>query len=314
MCEEGAAKLRLKPRTAKSARGRERSPGPGPEPPPRPPASTDRCSWFEKEELNECEKTWLLLLKDISQDSQRTKWDTVPGFPEFLEKKQQEKSPEHQEVFTVGIKDFQWVSFPPFHKGKRLNPKDLSSQQPTQSHSNELHKGQGQADKLKSLSPTAEKTCRGSGTDQGKTASGADAKGVSELDVSPKAHKPPGHGSSAQPLVQSPAEALSPQQHRTGPAHTSRAGGRKKGEEKPQAQTHQGSVPAGEALGEPAEKPGPRSPAGAESHEENTENQSEAALDSCPMCLMQFSGRLSQLDIDGHLARCLSESADDVMW
>lgn len=24
--------------------------------------------------------------------------------------------------------------------------------------------------------------------------------------------------------------------------------------------------------------------------------------------------RLSQLDIDGHLARCLSESADDVMW
>lgn len=49
-------------------------------------ASTDRCSWFEKEELNECEKTWLLLLKDISQDSQCTNWDTVPSFPEFLEK------------------------------------------------------------------------------------------------------------------------------------------------------------------------------------------------------------------------------------
>ncbi|TRZ17502.1 hypothetical protein HGM15179_009614 [Zosterops borbonicus] len=65
----------------------------------------------------------------------------------------------------------------------------------------------------------------------------------------------------------------------------------------------------------PAEKPRLGSAAGAESHEENMENQSEAtsALDSCPMCLMQFSGRLSQLDIDGHLARCLSESADDVM-
>lgn len=49
----------------------------------RPP--TDRCSWFEKEELNECEKTWLLLLKDFSQDSHCTNWDTVPSFPEFLE-------------------------------------------------------------------------------------------------------------------------------------------------------------------------------------------------------------------------------------
>lgn len=49
-------------------------------------ASTDRCSWFEKEELNECEKTWILLLKDIGQDSHCTNWDTVPSFPEFLEK------------------------------------------------------------------------------------------------------------------------------------------------------------------------------------------------------------------------------------
>ncbi|XP_064253284.1 Fanconi anemia core complex-associated protein 20 [Passer domesticus] len=312
MCEEGAAKLRLKPRTAPSARGRERSPGP--QPPPRPQASTDRCSWFEKEELNECEKTWLLLLKDISQDSQCPNWDTVPSFPEFLEKKQQEKSPERQEVFTVGTKDFQWVSFPSFHKEKCLNPKDLSSQQPTPSQSNEFHKGQGQADKLKSLSSTAEKTCRGTSTEQAKTASGADTKGVAELDVSPKPRELPGHSSSA--LAQSPAEALGPQQLHTGTVQSSRADRREKGEEKPQIQTHQGELPVGEATGLPAEKPRLGSTPGAESHEEKVENQSEApsALDSCPMCLMQFSGRLSQLDIDGHLARCLSESADDVMW
>ncbi|XP_063273462.1 Fanconi anemia core complex-associated protein 20 [Prinia subflava] len=300
MCEEGAAKLRLKPRTAPPARGRERSPGP--EPPPRPQALTDRCSWFEKEDLNECEKTWLLLLKDISQDSHCTNWDTVPSFPEFLEKKQQEKSPEHQEVFTVGIKDFEWVSFPSFHKDKCLNPTDVNSQQPTQSHSNELHKGQGQADKLKSLA-AAEKPCRETSTDQAKSASGADAEGVSELGVSPRPHKLPGHSSSAQPsaLLHSPAEALSPQQHQTGTAQKS---GKEKGEEKPQTQTQHGDPP----LGVPAEELG--------SDEERKENQGEAAaaLDSCPMCLMQFSGRLSQLDIDGHLARCLSESADDVMW
>ncbi|XP_030145477.4 Fanconi anemia core complex-associated protein 20 [Taeniopygia guttata] len=316
MCEEGAAKLRLKPRAAPSARGRERSPGP--EPPPRPQAPTDRCSWFEKEELNECEKAWLLLLKDISQDSQCTNWDTVPSFPEFLEKKQQEKSPEHQEIFTVGTKDFQWVSFPSFHKEKCLSPKDLSSQQPTQSQSNELHKGQGQTDKLKSLSSTAEKTCRGTSTDQTKTAPGADTEGVSELDVNPKSRKLPGHSSSAQPsaLVQSPAEALSPQEHHAGTVQNSRAGRKGRGEEKPQIQAQHRELPAGETTGVPAEKPRLGSTPGAESHEEKVENQSGAAsaLDSCPMCLMQFSGRLSQLDIDGHLARCLSESADDVMW
>ncbi|KAM7030842.1 Fanconi anemia core complex-associated protein 20 [Acridotheres tristis] len=312
MCEEGAAKLRLKPRTAPPARGRERSPGP--EPPPQPQPSTDRCSWFEKEELNECEKTWLLLLKDISQESHCTNWDTVPSFPEFLEKKQQEKSPEHQEVFTVGIKDFQWVSFPSFHKEEYRNPKDLSSQQPTQSQSSDLHK----ADKLKSSSSTSEKTCRRTSTEQAKTAPGADTKGVSELDVSPKSSKLPGHSSSAQPsaLLQSPAEAWSPQPHHTGTVQNSRADRREKGEEKPQIQTHQGDLAAREATGVPVEKPQLGSAPGAESHEDKMENQSEAAsaLDSCPMCLMQFSGRLSQLDIDGHLARCLSESADDVMW
>ncbi|XP_056364108.1 Fanconi anemia core complex-associated protein 20 [Oenanthe melanoleuca] len=307
MCEEGAAKLRLKPRTAPPARGPERSPGP--EPPPRPRPSTDRCSWFEKEELNEYEKTWLLLLKDINQDSHCTNWDTVPSFPEFVEKKQQEKSPEHQEVFTVGIKDFKWVPFPSFHKEECLNPKDLNSQQPTQSQSNELHKGQGQADKLKSFSTS---------TDQAKTVSGADTKGVSELDVSPKSCKDPGHSRSAHPsaLLQSPAEALNPQQHHTETAQNSRADRREKGEEKPQIQTHQGDLPAGETTGVPVEKPQLGSAPGAESHEEKMEQQSDtaSALDSCPMCLMQFSGRLSQLDIDGHLARCLSESADDVMW
>uniref|UniRef100_A0A8C3UCB5 UBZ2-type domain-containing protein n=1 Tax=Catharus ustulatus TaxID=91951 RepID=A0A8C3UCB5_CATUS len=234
----------------------------------------------------------------------------------FVLQKQQEKSPEHQEVFTVGIKDFQWVSFPSFHK-ECVNLKDLSSQQPTQSQSNELQKGQ--ADKLKSLSSTAEKTCRGASTDEARSASGADTKGVSELDVRPKSCKVPGQGSPAQPsawISQSPAETWSPQQQHRGAAQNSRADRREKGEEKPQIQTDQGDVPAGEATGVPVEKPQLGRAPGAESHKEEMEKQSEAAsaLDSCPMCLMQFSGRLSQLDMDAHLARCLSESADDVMW
>ncbi|NXK90281.1 FAP20 protein, partial [Formicarius rufipectus] len=156
--------------------------------------STDRCSWFEKEALKECEKAWILLLKTINQDLPGTVWDTVPPLPEFVEKSAEEESPGHQEVFTVGMKDFQWVPFPAFHKGKHLNPKDLSSQQPTQSQSHESHPGQGPADKLCSSPSTAEKTCRGTGTDQAKTAVGEDTS-ISTLEVNPKSCKLSGHRS-----------------------------------------------------------------------------------------------------------------------
>ncbi|XP_075460966.1 Fanconi anemia core complex-associated protein 20 isoform X3 [Ascaphus truei] len=38
------------------------------------------------------------------------------------------------------------------------------------------------------------------------------------------------------------------------------------------------------------------------------------SLESCPMCLTQFSKQLSPLDIDSHLAQCLSETTEDVTW
>ncbi|XP_016807962.2 Fanconi anemia core complex-associated protein 20 isoform X3 [Pan troglodytes] len=39
-----------------------------------------------------------------------------------------------------------------------------------------------------------------------------------------------------------------------------------------------------------------------------------AALRSCPMCQKEFAPRLTQLDVDSHLAQCLAESTEDVMW
>ncbi|XP_042199470.1 uncharacterized protein si:ch73-70k4.1 [Callorhinchus milii] len=37
-------------------------------------------------------------------------------------------------------------------------------------------------------------------------------------------------------------------------------------------------------------------------------------LRSCPMCLAHFPAGCSQLEVDCHLAKCLSESTEDVMW
>ncbi|XP_036738549.1 Fanconi anemia core complex-associated protein 20 isoform X3 [Manis pentadactyla] len=37
-------------------------------------------------------------------------------------------------------------------------------------------------------------------------------------------------------------------------------------------------------------------------------------LRSCPMCQADFAPGLAQLDIDSHLAQCLEESTEDVVW
>ncbi|XP_050765605.1 Fanconi anemia core complex-associated protein 20 [Gymnogyps californianus] len=229
----------------------------------------------------------------------------------------EEESVRKQEVFTIGMKDFQWVSFPSFCKEKCLKPKDLSSHQLTQSQIDHLHKGQGQADKLKSLPSTAEKTCCVTITDQAKNMVREDTQGILKLDVSPKSRKLTQHSSTHHwALSQSSTEAFSFQQHCRETVQNSRENRKENYRQELQIQMHQGNISFGEARHVPAEeKPPLVSVPGTESCKK-TENQSEgsSALDSCPMCLMNFSGTLSQLDIDGHLARCLSESADDVMW
>nr|XP_060615097.1 Fanconi anemia core complex-associated protein 20 [Anolis sagrei ordinatus] len=46
--------------------------------------------------------------------------------------------------------------------------------------------------------------------------------------------------------------------------------------------------------------------------QEKTEDPSkEMQLEKCPLCQMRFIGNWSQLDVDSHLAQCLSESTDD---
>ncbi|KAM6240940.1 Fanconi anemia core complex-associated protein 20 [Porphyrio hochstetteri] len=305
MSQEGAAKLRLKARKAPPPRSRE--PSPGRESPRRRQTLADGCAWFEKDNLNECEKTWILLLKDMGQDLRCTNWPTVPSFPEFLGKSSEEESLQKQEVFTVGTKDFQWVSFPSFCKEKCGKPEDHSSHREAQSQVDHLHNRQGLADELPSSTVT----------DQAKNMAGEDTKVISKLDASPKSYKFTQHSLTHHlVLPQSSVKAFSFPQDCRGTVQNSRENRKENDRKELQNQTHQGSILSGEAQYEPTEKQPPLvSVPGTESCK-TTENQSRASatLDSCPMCLVDFSGTLSQMDIDGHLARCLSESADDVMW
>ncbi|XP_062449620.1 Fanconi anemia core complex-associated protein 20 [Rhea pennata] len=316
MSQEGAAKLRLKPRKAPPDRRRE--PSPGQDPPGRRQTLADRWSQFEKDDLSECEKTWISLLKAVNQDLKCTNWQTVPSFPEFFGKSSEEQHRQHS-VFKIGMKDFQWISFPSFHKEKHLKPKDLSLSQLTESQTDHLLKEYSQVDEPKSLFSTAEKTCCVTIKDQSRNVAGKNSKGISKLGVNPESSKLTQHKYSTYHLatLQSSAETLGFQQYCRETIQNSKENRKENNSSVSQLQTYRSNVSSGEARSMPAERSSlPVSMPGTESCKEKTEDRSEGTLtlDSCPMCLIQFSGTLSQLDIDGHLARCLSESTDDVMW
>lgn len=42
--------------------------------------------------------------------------------------------------------------------------------------------------------------------------------------------------------------------------------------------------------------------------------QSQPMLLNCPLCQKAFDPKLTQLDVDSHLAQCLAESTEDVVW
>ncbi|XP_045161440.2 uncharacterized protein LOC123526376 [Mercenaria mercenaria] len=43
-------------------------------------------------------------------------------------------------------------------------------------------------------------------------------------------------------------------------------------------------------------------------------NKESATLQSCPLCQMKFDSRIGQIELDSHIAACLSTSEDDVLW
>ncbi|ELV14163.1 hypothetical protein TREES_T100021105 [Tupaia chinensis] len=66
--------------------------------------------------------------------------------------------------------------------------------------------------------------------------------------------------------------------------------------------------PAGPSQGQPVPDAG-GTPSGEQLSVEGT-----STLQSCPMCQKEFHPGLAQLDMDSHLAQCLAESTEDLVW
>ncbi|XP_074831741.1 Fanconi anemia core complex-associated protein 20 [Carettochelys insculpta] len=322
MSEEGGGKLRLKAR--KAPPGRSREPSPGREPPARRQTLANRVSWFEQQELSESENMWMLLLKAVNPDIKYTNWKTVPHLPEFFgQSSENEKSSPKPEIFKVGMKDFQWIPLPYFCKEKAFNKKDPSFYHISKTQTDQLMEREDTADKKQlNIAPVVEKISLAVNDSPAENLRMKHVSKRSGLSFSFSSEERYEHTPCTDSTLFSvPASTPSfvkyfcPQQLSKGTVTSEE---KKENESKGQLHTemHQHNVLLCETRATSAEIKSSVDIPRTEGSEEKAEDQraDSITLDSCPMCLIHFTGILSQLDIDSHLAKCLSESADDVIW
>uniref|UniRef100_A0A8C8RQ26 UBZ2-type domain-containing protein n=1 Tax=Pelusios castaneus TaxID=367368 RepID=A0A8C8RQ26_9SAUR len=323
MAEEGGGKLRLKPRKAPPSRSRE--PSPGPEPPARRQTLPQGYSWFEQQGLTEPENMWRLILKAVMPDLKYTHGETVPSLPQFFEQNSEKEMYAPQpEVFKVGMKDFQWIPFPSFCK-EALTRKDPSFCHLPESQT-EMEREDQMGKKQLSIVSVVDNISFAVSEDSAENPrikdsrkSSSKLKGKGRTERCTWIHHTDSALHSVPASTQSHAKDFCPQQLCKGPVlseEKTRKDQESKGQESP-AQMHQHNVLLCEIKSAGAEiKSPPVDIPRMEGPDEKAEDRGAGTLtlDSCPMCLIQFTGTLSQLDIDSHLAKCLSESADDVIW
>ncbi|XP_043852148.1 Fanconi anemia core complex-associated protein 20 [Dromiciops gliroides] len=284
--------------------------------PPAPPSSSssglggggqkgrasNSCSWLDQEGLNESDELWRLLVwRSVSSSLNRASQE-MPDLPAFFDKStRNDENSQQPVVFKVGTEEFRWIPFPPafpFVGGqfKDLDSSPITEETPPPRAPQEQEQGVGP--QSSGPSSWAAGSCE---SQDPRPGSGAGVKRPSERrDGSTKAVK------SQLPQPAQLSQLRKKQRLREEGGASSPAA--------PQTLAPTGVTPAGRSsLRAPDHNLGP----GAREEKDTasaTAGQGMVALDGCPMCQVPFTGTLSQLDIDSHLAKCLSESIEDVLW
>ncbi|MEE6483844.1 hypothetical protein FKM82_013672 [Ascaphus truei] len=305
MSEERAAKLKLKRRkgsTAQDMQGAGARPG-------LPVRTGSAGSWFEEIGLTAAERTWKQVLNSAYPDLKTMSWGAVPSLPGFGNKnggKVNEQVP--REVFKVGQEIFEWIPFPTdpvVHAGNEqcVNRQEVCVELEQDAGNFYISSGklglefEDTAEQLNSRL-NVEQLCV-------------------ELPKQKNKHLPDKHS------VQKCRErdtSVKQSLHKQSSAKITR-------EEKVWSRDSKGDdqPTQGELRKEPHFYASTMQYAGEEIRpigittknlEGTADKGAEAmgSLESCPMCLTQFSKQLSPLDIDSHLAQCLSETTEDVTW
>ncbi|XP_069771666.1 uncharacterized protein [Narcine bancroftii] len=302
-------------------------------------------TWLEDNSMNEPDHIWALLMKSLFPDMKRSDWKTmsVPDFP-----LKSEKVPKHiesvaTEAISVGNKSFVWTPFPPTLPTLALEGKSRSelpcSHGGRRMDSTEVHEGRSQHP----LSETLKNKDESSFKESSKylfTKENDDVQSKKYLEnvILDNSYEADPVRCSAGPAVRKwedldPVDAQLAMGHKSTAATMSlwRIGQEPKKPRKGNIKQHTmlaegtwcgeegDNIVAGQSQGYfPDNQPRDASLMSVE--EAATEGRSDAEmegrldLESCPMCLVQFPAGFTQLEVDSHLAKCLSESTGDVMW
>ncbi|XP_061456648.1 Fanconi anemia core complex-associated protein 20 isoform X2 [Rhineura floridana] len=274
--------------------------------PPPPPPRRPHCCWFDEQGLSDAESTWMTLLRSVDPHLNRSSLEKEVNLPEFLTKSSQTASPQpNPETFNIGVKQFQWAPFPLYHANKLRSLKH--SENGTVALTETDYDAGGQLSVIPSVLleqsplPANMNTAEEMGIRHSiKHSTEREGRDMNEM-----------HPCSSQQKSSTAAENHPKksefQKLQKGTARQS------------EGKSEKGRLRNNDTLFNEATLtlPAQECPASFSiSDEEKTENHREEILSlrQCPMCQIHITGTWSKLDLDSHLAKCLSESAEDVIW
>nr|XP_033778796.1 Fanconi anemia core complex-associated protein 20 [Geotrypetes seraphini] len=304
MGEDKGGKLRLKrPKAAPELRPSDHS-----------------CSWFEEKEQHDSAEIWKLVLQATCPSLKEIQWDTVPPLPESYKKCEgNEKEPRKTETFNVGAKQFEWTAFPSFAEVDQVCSKRSNLCRSLYGQTTNLME-EGDIPLLREKSLACLKSLSVVGSESGTPS--ANSRTQQNAEVGAKTGKP------ENPSKQCPAKTVQSQQGQWASVSISSSlpassqNGKQnlivgclskwnpvqeKAEGKVRKRLQEQETVTKETAGSVGDTPK------AGDQRKGSEKVS-LLLQSCPMCLVQFTEWFTQLDVDCHLAQCLSESADDIVW
>ncbi|XP_078498587.1 Fanconi anemia core complex-associated protein 20 isoform X2 [Lissotriton helveticus] len=286
--------------------------------------SVESCYWLGAKELNEAENVWKEVLNAAYPDLKSRNWESIPNLPAFPEtSSEKDKNAQRTEVFQVGLKEFEWTPFPSVIQEQEVHSVicDLVQRAPSppDRQTAEVLPQKPMVLASERGNPFREDRTEHSPAEQSKKhIPKLSRKGKTEM-AKPSKPRIPTQSSQKKGITKISVDLQDP--HQQMPSQNAK---KVSGFERLFKSNSQSERKETEGMPPTAR---PVDPVTVEEEISVIEDgkcapfipiekdvEESTCLKSCPMCCLQFPEQFSPLDIDSHLAMCLSESTEDIMW
>ncbi|XP_053545842.1 Fanconi anemia core complex-associated protein 20 [Bombina bombina] len=310
MSEDRAAKLKLKRRKGCAAQDAQVSVA-GLQAVAPVPRRSSTSSWFDEIELTGSQQMWKQVLNAAFPDLKSISWDAVPSLPNFGDQVvENEKAKHNCKVFSIGEKKFKWDPFPDFPGNQSsdqtlINIQDnddgLGCNEKRREHLEENFHTAVQKQSLVGITENPEKRLN-----------------CEQICNLPEQNNKTVSTKSSEKIVVGLKTTKKPSLHKQTSTKNTKQDKIRTLSQKPDKKIKQNlqTQPKPDVIMvDISDDDAGTSSAAPQTLEKDIDKADGAkTLASCPICLMQFPKPLSQLDIDSHLAQCLSETTIDIMW